>query len=239
MTEKLTLIKYIAAHAGFSRRKAEEIIKERRVSVNGRLTSRPWSVVNEEDQIKLDGKVIEPTQKVYIMLNKPEGVITSMADNEGRTSVAKLIKGASRERLFPVGRLDVDTTGLLLFTNDGTLAQKLSHPRFSVSKEYQVTLTKPVTEEHLKQLLKGIYLTDGKAWFDRAVFAQKTRKFVIIVTLHSGKKRIIRRLFGKLGYEVRKLDRIAYAGLSKRSLSPGKWRKLTQPEIDRLQKLVI
>lgn len=237
MIEKITLIKFIAAHAGYSRRKAEEIIKDRRVTVNGSVTSKPWISITLDDQIKVDGKVIEPTDKIYLLLNKPEGVITSMVENEGRPSVAKLIKGASRERLFPVGRLDIDTTGILLFTNDGLLAQKLSHPRFSVSKEYMVTLHKPVADEDLKKMVKGIYLTDGKAWFDKAVFAQKKRKFVVLVTLHSGKKRIIRRLFGKFGYNVKLLDRIKYASLAKKNLAVGKWRKLTDNEIASLKKL--
>ena len=231
-----TLIKYIAAYSGYSRRKAADLIKFRKVKVNGIVVRKPWREVTEDDDIRIDGVKIVPGKKVYILLNKPGGVITTMADDEGRLSVAQLIKGASKERLFPVGRLDKDTTGLLLFTNDGQLAQKLSHPRFTISKEYAVTLNRPVTLEHLKMLSKGLFLLDGKVRFDRAVFVQGKRKFVVIVELHSGKKRIIRRLFGKLGYEVKKLDRVGYAGLTKRRIAPGKWRHLEPAEIDRLKK---
>ena len=235
MAEATTLIKFIAAHSAHSRRKAAGIIKNRRVKVNGVVVRKPWREVSEDDDIRINGEKITPGNKVYILLNKPAGFITTMADDEGRPEVTHLIKGAAKERVFPVGRLDKDTTGLLLFTNDGQLAQKLAHPRFSVSKEYGVTLNKPVNPDHLKMMVKGIFLLDGKVSVDRAVFVPKKRKFVVIIELHSGKKRIIRRLFGKFGYEVKKLDRIGYAGLSKRGIPLGKWRKLDQKDIDRLK----
>ena len=219
--EATTLIKFIAAHSYYSRRKAGDLIKDRHVKVNGIVIRKPWFEVTEDDDVRVDRVKIVPGKKEYILLNKPEGYITSMSDEEGRPDVTQLIKGASKERLFPVGRLDKDTTGLLLFTNDGLLTQKLTHPRFSVSKEYQVTLNKPVAPEHLKALVKGIFLPDGLTHLDRAVFVASTRKFVIHVEIHSGKKRIIRRLFGKLGYEVTHLDRVGFAGLTKRRLAVG------------------
>jgi 23S rRNA pseudouridine2605 synthase len=234
--EGTSLIKFIAAHSYYSRRKAADLIKNGQVKVNGLVVRKPWTEVTDQDDIRIDRIKIVPEEREYIILNKPEGYITSMSDIEGRP-VSALIKGASRERLFPVGRLDKDTTGILLFTNDGILTQKLTHPRFSVSKEYQVTLNKPVVPEHLKALAKGIFLTDGFTHFDRAVHVANSRKFVILVEIHSGKKRIIRRLFGKLGYEVTHLDRVKFAGLSKRDLPVGKWRKLEPREILRLKKL--
>lgn len=237
----MMLIQYVAAYSGYSRRKAGDLIKDRRVTVNNVVKRKPWYIVQEDDLIAFKGgDLILPKRgsaKFYILLNKPAGVITSMSDEEGRYDVGMLIKGASKERLFPVGRLDKDTTGLLLCTNDGQLAQKLSHPRFSVAKEYAVTLDKPVTPEHLKNLYTGIFLPEGKIRFDRAVYAPKKRKFVVIVEIHSGKKRIIRRLFLKLGYKVRQLDRIGYARLTKRRLKQGNWRKLTSLEVSRLERL--
>jgi len=235
--EAITLIKFIAAHSYYSRRKAADLIKQGHVKVNGRIVKKPWHEVTYDDDIRVDRIKIVPGMLEYVLLNKPEGYITSMADEEGRPDVSSLIKGASKERLFPVGRLDKDTTGLLLFTNDGPLTQKLTHPRFSVTKEYQVTLNKPVDSEHLKALVKGLYLPDGFTRFDRGVYVPNTRKFVIHVEIHSGKKRIIRRLFGKLGYEVKHLDRVGFAGLTKRRLALGSWRKLDSSEITRLRKL--
>jgi len=236
MVETTTLIKYISAHSTFPRRKVAELISFRHVKVNGVVARKPWKEVTSADDIRVDGVKIVPSEKVYLILNKPEGFITTMSDEEGRPDVSQLIKGASKERLYPVGRLDRDTTGLLLFTNDGTLAQRLSHPKFSVSKSYMVTLNKPVDPEHLKILTQGIYLPDGTTRVDRAAFVADKRKFVVIVELHSGKKRVIRRLFGKLGYEVVHLDRVGYAGLAKGRLAVGKWRFLNTNELTSLRK---
>jgi 23S rRNA pseudouridine2605 synthase len=237
MVEAIALIKYIAANSAYSRRKAGDIIKDKRVTVNGKVVRKPWHEVTEEDDIRIDGEEILPSKKVYVMLNKPEGVITSMADEEGRLDVSTLIKGASKERLYPIGRLDKDTGGLLLFTNDGQLAQKLAHPKFEVHKQYMVTLDRPVLPEHLAMMYKGIYLLDGKVRADKAVYVPKKHKFVVLVELHSGKKRVIRRLFGKLGYIVKKLERVGYAGLIKKGLLPGKWRHLRPFEVNKLKKL--
>ncbi len=237
MAQAMTLVKYLAAYTEYSRRKAPDVIKEKRVSVNGTMVQNPWREIKDGDEVRIDGKLVVPTKKVYIILNKPEGYITTMADEEGRPDVSQLVKGAAKERVFPVGRLDMDTSGLLLFTNDGQLAQQLSHPKFLVAKKYQVTLDRPVKPEHLTMMFKGLRLPDGNVSVDKAVYAPKKHKFVVIVELHSGKKRIIRRIFGKLGYIVRKLDRVGYAGLSKRGITPGKWRPLKKFEIDALKKL--
>lgn len=237
MAEATSLVKYIAASSVYSRRKTVELIKAGHVTVNGTMIVEPWHEVHEGDDIRVAGKKIMPADKIYILLNKPAGYITTMADEAGRPDVATLIKKASKERLFPIGRLDKDTTGLLLFTNDGHLAQRLSHPRFQITKEYQVTLDRPVDPEHLKMIFKGVYLKDGKARVDRAILLPGKRKYVALVEIHSGKKRVIRRLFEKFDYEVRKLDRIGYAGLAKKGLSVGKWRVLTKKEIASLQAL--
>ena len=233
----MTLIKYIASHSEYSRRKAPEVVKEKRVSINGTMVQNPWREIKQGDEVCIDSKVLKATKMSYLVLNKPEGYITTMSDDEGRPDVSLLIKGAAKDRVFPVGRLDKDTSGLLLFTNDGHLAQKLSHPKFSVSKEYQVTVDRPVKAEHLSMMFKGLVLPDGNIRVDKAVYAPKKHKFVIIVELHSGKKRIIRRIFGKLGYIVRKLDRVGYASLNKRGITPGKWRTLKQYEVDKIKAL--
>lgn len=231
-----TLIQYIAAHTVYSRRKAGDVIKSERVKVNDEIVTKPWHELKPNDTVTLDGEEVLLTKKVYLMLNKPEGVITTMSDDEGRANVSMLIKGAAEERLFPIGRLDVDTTGLLLLTNDGHLAQKLAHPKYKVSKQYFVTLDRPVQHEHLAQMCKGVYLPDGKVRTDKAVYVPKKHKFVVMVELHSGKKRVIRRIFGKFGYIVKKLDRVGYAGLTKKGLLPGKWRHLTSFEVAKLKK---
>ncbi len=237
MAQAMSLIKYIAAHSEYSRRKAPDVIKDKRVSVNGTMVQNQWREIKEGDEVRIDGKLLVTPKMTYLVLNKPEGYITTMVDQAGRPDVGDLIKGAVKDRVFPVGRLDMDTTGLLLFTNDGQLAQKLCHPKFSVSKEYLVALDRPVKPEHLTMMYKGLRLPDGNVSVDKAVYAPKKHKFVVLVELHSGKKRIIRRIFGKLGYIVRKLDRVGYAGLNKKGLTPGKWRHLKKYEIDRIKKL--
>jgi 23S rRNA pseudouridine2605 synthase len=235
--EAVALIKFISAHSSYSRRKACDLIKQGQVKVNGQIIKKPWYEVTMEDDVRVGRVKVVAGERDYILLNKPAGYITSMADEEGRSDITSLIVGASKERVFPVGRLDKDTTGLLLCTNDGALTQRLTHPKFSIAKEYQVTLNKPVDPEHLKAMVKGLYMTDGFVHFDRAVYVANTRKFVVHVEIHSGKKRIIRRLFGKLGYEVKYLDRVGFAGLTKRGLKEGSWRRLEPREIARLKVL--
>jgi 23S rRNA pseudouridine2605 synthase len=238
MNDGLTLIQYIAAYSGHSRRKAGDLIKQGLVKVNGHFEKKPWILIEEGSFVSIANKRIVPhtKNKQYFILNKPAQIITTMADDEGRYDVGHLIKGATKERLFPVGRLDKDSTGILLFTNDGVLAQQLSHPRFKVSKRYEVILHKPILPEHLEQLKRGLYLSDGKAWVDQAFYASK-RKNHVVIELHSGKNRILRRLFARLGYQVKALDRVMYAGLRKKLLKPGAWRPLSSAEITHLSAL--
>ncbi len=235
MADATTLVKYLAAHSGYSRRDVTDLIKNGKVMVNSAIIVEPWYSVKPSDDIRVEGKQVKESRKVYFLLNKPVDYITTMEDNLGRQDVSLLMRGATKERIFPIGRLDKDTTGLLVFTNDGELAQCLSHPRFNMQKEYQVTLDKPVNPEHLKLMFKGVFLRDGKARVDRAAIMPGKRKYVIIIEIHSGKKHIIRRLFEHFGYEVRQLDRISFAGLSKKGLSLGKWRALTAEEVESLK----
>ena len=237
----MMLLRYIATHSHYSRRKACDLIKDKQVRVNGMIENKPWYLVQEKDEISVAGQTIKNTSqapKIYLMLNKPGRVLTTMADDEGRLAVSALIKGASKARLFPIGRLDKDSTGILLFTNDGHLAQQLSHPKFRVTKEYAVTLNIPVLPEHLKSLQKGIFLSEGKVKVDRATHASPQKRNVVHMELHSGKNRVIRRIFAKLGYKVKGLDRINYAGLTKQQLACGAWRKLLPQEITHLRNLV-
>lgn len=226
------------AHAGIaSRRAAVELIKKGSVSVNGTIIKDPGHRVIEGDLVKVHGKPVMAQELKYIMLNKPAGFVTTASDELGRNTVLDLIKGI-KERLYPIGRLDKNTTGLLLLTNDGDLAGKLSHPSSDITKVYHVTVHKTFTEEDRERLLAGVRLADGKVKADRVSHALGTKKDQLRITLHSGKNRVIRRLFEALGYEVKKLDRVQYAFLPKKGLSAGCWRKLTRKEVDLLKKLV-
>lgn len=232
----MRLNKYVA-HCGIcSRRKAVELIDQGFVSVNGQIIKEAGYKVFPKDKVQFKGKLIRPERsKVYILLNKPKNTITTMKDERGRKTVMDLLKGKVSERIFPVGRLDRATTGLLLLTNDGDLAKKLSHPSHKVKKIYHVTLNKPLQEKHLKQIAKGLKLEDGIAVVDGIKFVQDQPKNQIGLEIHSGKNRIVRRIFEHLGYEVIKLDRVYYAGLTKKDLPRGRSRPLTKQEIIMLQ----
>jgi 23S rRNA pseudouridine2605 synthase len=187
--------------------------------------------VQPGDVVKFDNKILNPEKKVYVLLNKPKDFITTTADEMNRKTVMDLVKKASNERLYPVGRLDRNTTGLLLLTNDGELAQKLSHPSGNVRKIYHVFLDKELTEDHLKQIREGLTLEDGKAVPDEVEYPNDEDHKEVGIELHIGKNRIVRRIFEHLGYEVVKLDRVVYAGLTKKDLPRGKWRFLSEREI--------
>lgn len=234
---EITLNKYIADSGVCSRRQAVELIKAGAVLVNNVPTKEPGYRVKAKDSIKFEGKLIKPRPKVYIMLNKPRGYICSLSDPLRNKTVISLVKNATKDRVYPIGRLDVETTGLLILTNDGEVAQKLAHPRYEVHKVYHVKLDRPLHEEDMQQIRDGILLSDGRIVSDRVYYvAGKTKQFVGI-ELHSGKNRIVRRIFNKLRYEVELLDRVEYAGVGK-GLALGHWRFLTKEEIARLSKNV-
>ncbi|MBL7697845.1 MAG: rRNA pseudouridine synthase [Chitinophagaceae bacterium] len=231
-TGEIPLNKYIS-HAGVcSRRDAADLVKSGKVSVNGKVITEPGHKVTGSDEIKVHGKKITAAKNlVYILLNKPKDHITTTEDPEGRKTVMDIVKKATTERVYPVGRLDRNTTGVLLLTNDGELAQKLSHPSYEVKKIYEVTLDKPLLKKDFDQLLNGINLEDGFIAPDSLAYADARDKSVIGIEIHSGKNRIVRRIFEKLGYDVRNLDRVMYANLTKKNVDRGKWRFLQEKEV--------
>ncbi|MEP7258639.1 MAG: pseudouridine synthase [Flavitalea sp.] len=228
----MPLNKYIA-HAGIcSRRDAAEVVRSGKVHVNGQPITEPGFKVSDKDDIRVQGKKISATKHlVYILLNKPKDHITTTEDPEGRKTVMDLVKKATPERVYPVGRLDRNTTGVMLLTNDGELAQKLSHPSYQVRKIYEVTLDKPLVKKDFDSLLNGITLEDGFIAPDSLAYADGRDKSVIGIEIHSGKNRIVRRIFEKLGYDVRNLDRVMYANLTKKNVERGKWRFLIEKEV--------
>ena len=224
---------YIANAGICSRRKATQIIKEGKVTVNHFPVTEPGYEVREKDTVRIGKMVIKPEHKVYILFNEPPECVTTTSDELGRSNIMDFIK--LKERVYPVGRLDYDTSGLLLLTNDGQLAQKLAHPKFEVQKIYHIVLDKPLMHKDLVGLKKGMSIDNQKIIVDAIAYAGKSKKGLVI-TIHSGKYRVIRRLFELLGYSIVKLDRVGYAGLTKKGLSQqGKWRYLKQKEIDRLK----
>lgn len=226
----MPLNKYIAHSGECSRRDAAELVKQGKVKVNGELVLEPGRKVNAEDKITLSGKKLTPQRgKVYILLNKPRGYITTNEDPRGRRTVMDLVSKSGTDRLFSVGRLDRNTTGLLLMTNDGDLAQKLSHPSYEVKKVYHVTLDKPLSKADFDKIQEGVTLEDGIAKVDDLAYLENKNELGL--EIHSGKNRIVRRIFESLGYVVDRLDRVMYAGLTKKNLPRGKWRKLEEKEI--------
>jgi 23S rRNA pseudouridine2605 synthase len=228
------LNRYIANAGICSRRDADELIAAGEIKVNGEVVTEMGYQVKPTDTVQYGKTNLNREKQVYVLLNKPKDFITTTEDPEGRKTVMDLVATASRERIFPVGRLDRNTTGLLLFTNDGEVAQKLSHPSHKNKKIYQAELNKPLTEEHLRQISEGLELEDGKADVDDVAIVAGNAHFVGI-ELHLGRNRIVRRIFEHLGYEVVALDRVQYAGLTKKDLPRGKWRFLTEKEVIRLK----
>lgn len=231
-SELMPLNKFIA-HSGIcGRREAAEMVKQGHVQVNGDIVFEPATKVSQSDTIKLKGKKINIQQKlVYFLLNKPKDHITTTKDDKGRKTVLDLFKGITDSHLFPVGRLDRNTTGVLLLTNDGELAQQLTHPSFEVKKIYEATLDRPLAKKDAEAIASGITLEDGEIKADRVGYADPKNKAVIGIEIHSGKNRIVRRIFEHLGYEVKKLDRVMFAGLTKKNVDRGKWRYLAEKEI--------
>lgn len=226
----IRLNKYLSNAGICSRREADVLIQTGVVTVNDVIVLEMGYKVQPGDKVRYDGETINAEKKRYVLLNKPKDFITTMDDPWGRKTVMSLVSKACKERVYPVGRLDRETTGLLLFTNDGDMAKKLTHPRHKSSKIYHVELNKPVKKEDLEKLVTGIELEDGKTQFDKAEYVKESSREVG-VELHSGKNRIVRRMFESMGYEVVKLDRVQFAGLTKKDLPRGHYRHLTEKEL--------
>lgn len=231
----IQLNRYIAQAGICSRRKAEELVGSGRVTVNNSIETRPGYRVKPGDVVEVNGKYIEPEEKIYLLLNKPNDYITTRSDDRGRKTVMELVKDATKKQIHPIGRLDRKTTGVLLFTNDGDFTQKLAHPKYGVQKVYHVTLDHKLQQKDLQTIQRGVELDDGLVEVDSVAFVPRSRK-QLIVTIHSGKYRVIRRLFKALDYEVITLDRIAYAGLTTEGLRLGQWRFLNKQEVAALKK---
>jgi 23S rRNA pseudouridine2605 synthase len=232
MTGIMPLNKFIA-HAGIcGRREAAEMVKKGLVKVNGTLVSEPGHKVSAKDDIKVNGKKIWLAKNlVYILLNKPKDYITTTDDPQNRKTVLDIVGRATEERVYPVGRLDRNTSGVLLLTNDGELAQKLTHPSNEIKKVYAVTLNKPLEKKDFDHILKGVTLEDGPASVDVLAYADIKDKTQLGVEIHSGRNRIVRRIFEALGYDVKNLDRVVFAGLTKKNIERGKFRFLTEKEV--------
>jgi 23S rRNA pseudouridine2605 synthase len=229
--EQMPLNKYIAHSGTCGRREAAELVKAGNVTVNGDTVLEPGYKVQYKDVVRLKGKVLKlQVTPVYILLNKPKDYICTANDPEGRKTVLDIIKNATTQRMFPVGRLDRNTTGVLILTNDGDLAQKLTHPSYEIKKIYEVTLDKPVTKADLEAIAAGVTLEDGFIAAD-AVSYVGAAKNVIGIEIHSGRNRIVRRIFEHLGYDVRHLDRVMFANLTKKNVDRGKWRFLSEKEV--------
>jgi 23S rRNA pseudouridine2605 synthase len=229
----MRLNKYIA-HAGVcSRREAAQLVKDGQIQVNGTVVKEPGVVVEEGDEVTYKGRVLKPrVNKVYFLMNKPKGVITTVKDERGRKTVMDLMVNKTSERIFPVGRLDRATTGLLLLTNDGDLAKKLTHPSHKVKKIYHAVLDQPINEADLGKIAAGLVLEDGLAEVDKISYVQGApSKKEVGLEIHIGKNRIVRRIFEHLGYTVVKLDRVYFGGLTKKDLPRGFSRPLTEKEV--------
>lgn len=239
-TEDLSirLNKYIANAGICSRREADELIKTGVAEVNGKIITEMGYKVQPGDVVKFDGKVIKAEKNVYILLNKPKGFITTTKDERNRRTVMDLIANATPARVFPVGRLDRASTGVLLFTNDGELAEKLTHPSHRIKKVYHVSLDRNLSTADMEKIRKGIRLIpEGVAKVDHISHIEGKPKNEVGIELHIGWNRVVRRLFESLGYEVRRLDRVSFAGLTKKNLKRGQWRKLDKKEAGFLKML--
>jgi 23S rRNA pseudouridine2605 synthase len=233
--ESLRLNKFLANAGVCSRREADDFIMAGVVSVNGEVVTELGTKVKRTDEVRFHDQLIKLEKKVYVLLNKPKDCVTTSDDPQQRMTVMDLVKGACPERIYPVGRLDRNTTGVLLLTNDGDLASKLTHPKFLKKKIYHVFLDKKVTAHDMQQILDGIQLEDGEVRADAVEYADEHDKSQVGIEIHSGKNRIVRRIFESLGYRVVKLDRVQFAGLTKKNVRRGDWRYLTEKEVDMLR----
>ena len=233
-TGEVRLNRFVAQSGICSRREADELITAGLVSVNGVIVTELGTKVMPGDEVRFNGEKIQGEQKVYLILNKPKGYVTTIEDDHAAKTVMELVAGACTERIYPVGRLDKNSLGLLLFTNDGDITRTLTHPSLKKKKIYEVALDKPLTRADFDTLAEGVDLEDGAAYFDEISWLKDDKKSVG-VEIHSGRNRIVRRMFEHLGYQVTKLDRVYYAGLTKKNLKRGAWRFLTVDEVNRLK----
>ncbi|HIY69003.1 MAG TPA: pseudouridine synthase [Candidatus Alistipes intestinigallinarum] len=233
-TGEMRLNRFIAQSGICSRREADDFILAGVVSVNGKIVTELGTKVLPTDEVRFNDEPVRGEKKVYLVLNKPKGYVTSLDDPHAGKTVMELVKGACTERIYPVGRLDKNSLGLLLFTNDGDLTKQLTHPSYQKKKIYQVTLDKPLTRADMDRIAEGITLEDGEIFADEISYV-KENKQEIGIEIHSGRNRIVRRIFEFLGYTVTKLDRVYYAGLTKKNLKRGAWRFLTREEVERLK----
>lgn len=229
------LNRFIANSGVCSRREADTLIQAGVVTVNGEVVTELGTKVNiHDDDIRFNGERLKGEEKVYLIMNKPKGYVTTASDPHAEKTVIDLLKGCS-SRVYPVGRLDKNTTGVLLLTNDGEIAERLTHPSYDKKKIYQVSLDRELSEEDYHKILEGISLTDGDVKADELEFIDANDKRKIGIEIHSGKNRIVRRIFDSLGYTVKALDRVYFAGLTKKGLKKGEWRYLTEGEINILK----
>jgi 23S rRNA pseudouridine2605 synthase len=228
------LNKYISNSGICSRRDADMLIQTGAIQVNGQIVTELGTKVMPTDEVRYGDRILQREKPVYLLLNKPKDYITTMEDERDRKHVLQLVKDACKERIYPVGRLDKNTTGLLLFTNDGEMTKKLTHPKHGIRKVYYVELSKNLVAADFEKIANGIELSDGEIKVDEIAYAGETKR-EIGITLHSGRNRIVRRIFEQLGYEIIKLDRVVFAGLTKKDLPKGRYRFLTQAEINILK----
>ena len=233
--EQIRLNKYMSNAGICSRREADEFIQQGLVKVNGVIVTELGTKISHSDVVEYDEKVVTMERKCYILLNKPKDCVTTSDDPNGRLTVMDLVKGACNERIYPVGRLDRNTTGVLLLTNDGDLASKLTHPKFVKKKIYHVWCDRDIAEDDMQRIADGIELEDGPIHADAISYATETDRNQAGIEIHSGRNRIVRRIFESLGYHVTKLDRVYFAGLTKKNLPRGRWRYLTQEEVNYLK----
>jgi 23S rRNA pseudouridine2605 synthase len=232
----MPLNKYLAHCGVASRREAVTLIKEGKVTVNGKVATEPSYKMQDNDVVMYNNKKLYVTKNfVYILLNKPKDYICTTDDPQGRKTVLQLLKSATTERIYPVGRLDRNTSGVLLFTNDGEFTQKMTHPSYEVKKVYEAKLDKPLTKADFDKILNGITLEDGEIHADVLAYADAKDRSIIGIEIHSGRNRIVRRIFEHLGYDVKGLDRVMYATLTKKNVERGKWRFLSEKEIRQLK----
>lgn len=231
---EIRLNKFLAQSGLCSRREADSFIQAGLVSVNGVIVTELGVKVKSSDEVKFNDSKVQGEKKVYLVLNKPKGYVTSLEDPHADKTVMDLIKGACEERVYPVGRLDKNSLGLLLFTNDGDITRQLTHPSHEKKKIYQVSLDKPLTRADMELITEGVTLEDGEIYADEVAYVSESKSEVGI-EIHSGRNRIVRRIFEHLGYTVLKLDRVYYAGITKKNLKRGQWRFLTHEEVDRLK----